>query len=97
MKQKINMAFYFTGRITQDMQKTDARLKAEVDEAINKYSQLDFGKVPREDVEANINDLRAWRGRVLGRYDTYKGNIYLDGFFKDADTMEVTICYCSDY
>lgn len=71
---------------------------------LERFYHGDFGKTPREDVAANIAELNAGTGRIIGRYEkahALKGDIMIIAYFSD-DTREsdfnyTTILYTNEY
>ena len=63
--------------------------------ALRQFSNNEWGKVPQEDKEANNADLRAGTGRILARYETPAGDIYIISY-PGTDTP-ATVLFCQEY
>lgn len=99
---KVNLNYILSGTITQEQ--TDPATREAIDKSIEKFSKLDYGKVPPEDVEANNNDLRSWAGRIIGRYSgPNETDLYFIGYPREPEEgqnerwIDVFITYVSDY
>lgn len=74
-------------------------------ECVNRFQAGDFGEVPAEDAEANMNELESGEGRALGRYKKahkLEGDIYINAYFSESNPGELDfnntmIMYCSEY
>lgn len=89
---------FITRRLNDDVADNEEMAKAVFD-ALRRFNNLDWGKVPEEDKEANNADLRNRDGHVLARYETPKGDIYLNLVFDEPsiNSDAVTIMYCEEY
>ena len=98
MEVKVN--YMLSGSIRHEIENPEAL--EYIENGISKFNNLDYGKVPQEDAEANNADLRAWDGRLLARYDGPRGtDLYFIGYPRQEDKKEnwidVFIMYVSDY
>ena len=91
----IERHFYIAAQINEVMAKHEGVAKA-VNEAIEQFNNNEWGKVPPEDKEANRADLRAREGRILGRYETPQGDIYIDMTF-NGEEEEAVIMFVKEY
>lgn len=64
-------------------------------DALRRFTFQDWGNVPVEDKEANDSDLRAGTGRILARYSTPPGDIYIISY-PGTDTP-ATVLFCNEY
>lgn len=89
---------FITRALNDDVADSEEMAKA-VYEAFKKFNKGDWGKVPDEDKEANDEDLRQRDGHVLGRYETPKGDIYINLIFDEPSIKSdcATAMYCSEY
>lgn len=89
---------FITRRLNDDVADSEEMAKAVFD-ALRRFNNLDWGKVPEEDKEANNADLRNRDGHVLARYETPNGDIYLNLVFDEPsiNSDAVTIMYCEEY
>lgn len=64
-------------------------------EALRLFSANEWGKVPAEDKEANNADLAAGTGRILARYETPKGDIYIICY--PGTDEPASVLFCREY
>lgn len=69
--------FYITASLNRRIGESPAMLKA-VTEAVKKFMKNDWGLVPAEDHAANNYELAHRCGRVLAKYFTPEGDIYIN-------------------
>lgn len=73
----------------------DADTKRALDGAIAMFMLFNWGNVPDDDKEANDKDLQEGKGRILGRYPTPRGDIYMISY--PGTDYPITVCFCDDY
>lgn len=74
-------------------------------ECVERFYNGDFGEMPEEDSELNIQELQSGEGHCLGRYKAkFKlvGDIYINSYFSeetpdDLDYNNTLVMYCSEY
>lgn len=88
------ISFTFTRKLAADMT-NDAATKTAVLDALRRFTRDDWGKVPQEDKDANDRDKAAGVGRVLARYETPGGDIYIISY--PGMDEPITALYCSEY
>lgn len=69
------------------------QLQGEIIAAYQKYIEGDFGVICEEDIEANEEAIKNG-GRILARYKTSCGDIYI---ITEADRSRTTILFCNEY
>lgn len=88
------MEFVITGGVNtaaEQNQDTAAAINA----AVERFFNRDWGNVPEQDKEANNADLAANAGRILARYETPDGDIYINYY---PGTLEpAVIMFCNEY
>lgn len=91
----IERQFYMTAFLNEKVAKSEAMAQA-VTEAVTRFNNGDWGKVCQEDKELNNEDLRTRCGRVLARYESPEGDLYISMYFhSDQDTA--TIMFVDEY
>ena len=74
-------------------------------ECLDRFYSGDFGEVPAEDSDLNIQELESGEGHCLGRYKPkFKllGDIYINSYFSeenpdDLDYNNTLVMYCNEY
>lgn len=84
---------YITRKLNNDIADNEDMAKA-VYKAIEKFNSGDWGTVPEEDKSANDSDLQSGSGRVLARYETPNGDIYIN---LTVSTKEAVLMYVEEY
>ena len=64
-------------RTLNDTAADNSKVAQEIVTAIRRFGRNDWGNVPDEDKEANDEDLKRRDGRLLGKYSTQEGDIYI--------------------
>ena len=90
MKQKI----LFTPAV-MDMANDEGEGEKAVYTAIRRFARHDWGKIPQCDKEANDSDLKAGSGRILARYDSPRGDIYIISY--PGTEQPPTVLFCREY
>lgn len=87
-----------TRHLNDDIADSEEMAKA-VYEAMQRFSNGDWGELCQDDKEANNQDLENRDGHVLARYKTPNGDIYINLEFDEAsmDSDVAMIMYCSEY
>lgn len=67
---------YITSRLNEAMNENKGTAAAVI-RAYNQFCSCDWGIVPDEDKASNYADLEAHEGRILARYKTPSGDIYI--------------------
>jgi hypothetical protein len=80
--------------IAKDM-KDDPEFAKDIEKAFSRYRNCDWGELGKSDKTAN-NEAIANPGsdRILARYATCKGDIYI---ITEADKSATTILFCDEY
>ena len=74
----------------------DRRMAKAVLSALGRFNRHDWGKLCDEDKALNDADLRARDGRVLAKYPSPQGDMYvIRDFYPDYDL--VTVLFCNEY
>jgi len=85
----IERQFYMTAFLNEKVAQSEAMAQA-VTEAVARFNKNDWGKICQEDKELNDEDLRTRCGRVLARYDSPEGDLYICmNFYSDMDSAVV--------
>lgn len=87
---------YITAKLNNDMANDEATAQA-VYKALKRFNSGDWGNVPQEDKDANNADLTRREGRVLARYDTPNGDIYINLSFEESGEDTALLMYCNEY
>ena len=90
MKQEI----LFTPAV-MDMANDEGEGEKAVYTAIRRFARHDWGKIPQCDKEANDSDLKAGSGRILARYDSPRGDIYIISY--PGTDQPPTVLFCREY
>lgn len=90
MKQEIRLT-----ATVMDMANDGAEGERAVFEAIRRFNRCDWGNVPQCDKEANDADLKAGSGRILARYESPQGDIYIISY--PGTDEPPTILFCREY
>lgn len=77
----------------------------EIVKCFEKHINGDFGILEQEDINANFEDIKNHNGRVLSRYETSKGDIYINTqneLYEIKDNKEIykiitMIMFCEEY
>ena len=81
--------FYMTAFLNEQVAKSEDMARA-VTEAVQRFNNGDWGKVPEADKEANNADLQARCGHVWARYDSPDEDICINlEFHPDHDIAVV--------
>lgn len=88
------IAVTFTRGLIDDMTR-DRAIKRAVLDALRLFAAGNWGKVPQEDKDANDRDKAAGVGRVLARYETPGGDIYITSY--PGTDEPVVVMYCREY
>ena len=70
------------------------KLHKEVTTALHRYLQGDWGSLCAEDKQMNDNAVKNNNDRILAKYPTCNGNIYI---ITEWDRSYTTILYCNEY
>ena len=84
--------FYITALLNRRITESPIMLKA-ITEAVKRFMRNDWGLVPEEDHAANDYELAHRCGRVLAKYYTPEGDIYINmdlGEFEDTAVIMFT-------
>ena len=89
---------FITRQLNEDVANDEAMAKA-VYAALERFTAGDWGNLCQEDKDANDADLEARDGHVLARYETPKGDIYINLVFDEPSIQSdaATIMYCNEY
>lgn len=89
---------FITRQLNEDVANNEDMAKA-VYEALERFTAGDWGNLCQEDKDANDADLEARDGHVLARYETPKGDIYINLVFDEPSIQSdaATIMYCNEY
>ena len=68
---------------------------AAIYDALRRFGAREWGDLSQEDKEANDRDLAESCGRVLARYETPSGDIYI--IFYPGSEEPATILFCDEY
>lgn len=71
----------------------DLRYHYEIQGYLHRYINGDYGDLCEEDLKAN-EDAIEYEMRILARYETSKGDIYI---ITEADRSCTTILFCDEY
>lgn len=82
-------------RLLHETMEKDPATKQAVMEALRLFAADNWGEVPQEDKEANDRDKAAGVGRVLARYNTPSGDIYINKYMGVDEPASVM--YCREY
>lgn len=87
-----------TRAVNYDMEK-DNQMKVAVLTALGKFLRGDWGKISAQDKKQNDLDQKARDGRILGKYSTNHGDIYITRIFDEPSVNAdvVTVMYCEEY
>ena len=88
------MDFVITAGVNAAIEKNPATLEA-VKQAVQQFNNKDWGIVPEEDKEANNADFAANTGRILARYTTPDGDIYINSY--PGTPEPAVIMFCNEY
>lgn len=86
------MDFVITAGINAAIEKNPGTLEA-IKQAVEQFNNCNWGKVPEEDKEANNADLAANTGRILARYETPEGDIYINAYPGTDEPAVIMFCY----
>lgn len=89
---------FITRQLNEDVAESPEMVLA-VRAAVERFNNGDWGDMCQDDIEANNEDLDARIGRVLARYPTPNGDIYINLNFDDPsiESDAALIMYCSEY
>lgn len=91
---------FMTQTINQTIKESEQFAK-EVTEALQRHFNNDFGNLPEEDIEANMKGIESdlLEDRVLSKYETCEGNIYIITELYQAEGMDIVtnILFCDEY
>lgn len=87
---KINCKFGITATVNEAVAKSEKMSKA-VYEAVARFVNFDFGKVPEEDSKRNAEDWLNRDGHILGRYSTPEGDIYINLEFAEIPEEDTAV------
>ena len=90
----MRIKFVVTAGLAAAME-TDPATNSAVLDALRRFTSGEWGELPQEDKEANDRDLLAECGRVLARYPTPSGPIYI--IYYPGSEEPATILYCAEY
>lgn len=88
------IAVTLTRRLAADMESDPAINRAVLD-ALRLFAAGNWGKVPQEDKDANDRDKAAGVGRILARYETPGGDIYITSY--PGTDEPIVAMYCREY
>ena len=88
------MELTVTRSLYTTMEKVPATKQA-VMEALRLFAADNWGEVPQEDKEANDRDKAAGVGRILARYKTPSGDIYINQY--PGSDEPASVMYCREY
>ena len=89
------MHFYMTSGIAQDVA-NDAMFALQVNEAIRRFKENDWGIGSGEDFELNVKALQDG-GRIMAVYPTKRGKIWIINDDAAAVEKTVTVLYPHEY
>ena len=77
----------------------------EISKCLQRHISGDFGKLCKQDIEANLQDIQNDEGRILSRYSTSEGDIYINTQTEAYDFQNekpifkkiTTILFCDEY
>ena len=97
IKEIKKMSLIATNVINMDM--NDAEFAAEIITCIDRHANNDFGDLGEEDVKANLKALKdnLKYDRILSRYTTSKGDIYIITEQHEDNEYVTTVLYCHEY
>ncbi len=72
----------------------NSSFRKEVSQALNRYVKGDWGNLSDDDKKANDDAVKDNNDRILAKYDTCCGDIYI---ITEADRSATTILYCDEY
>lgn len=97
IKEIKKMSLVTTNVINMDM--NDEEFAKEIIACVGRHANNDFGDLSEEDVKANLKALKddLKYDRVLSRYATSKGDIYVITEHRDGNSYLTTVLYCDEY
>ena len=73
-------------------------IRIEVTKAIGRFLKNDWGIIDKEDHRQNDIDLKERDGRLLAKYQTAAGDIYITRDFGDTEKEDIiTTMFCEEY
>lgn len=92
----MEIQFLITAHLSERVKASESMAKA-TDQAVKRFVLGDWGEVPPEDKEANNKDLKDRDGRVLARYKTPEGDIYINMEFYPTGENYACVMFCNEY
>ena len=94
----VDYQLFITKKLNNDIAEDEETAKA-VYKALERFNAEDWGELPEEDKEANNEDLRNRTGRILAKYETPKGFIYISLTFEDPELKNniAMLMYVNEY
>ncbi len=105
MEAKFDFGEVMTTKSISYHEKNNPAFHNEIVDCFQRHISCDFGIVCKEDKEANLEDIKNNEGRILSRYKTSQGDIYINTQmeaydFKDNEPIfkKITmIMFCEEY
>ena len=87
-----------TRAVGADMQESWEMQKSVIS-ALSRFHKKDWGEISDTDKKANDIDQKNRDGRILGKYATPKGEIFITRIFDEPSVNAdvVTVMYCEEY
>ena len=87
-----------TRAVAQDME-NDSNMAKSVISALSRFNKMDWGDVSEADTRMNNKEQKMRDGRILGKYTTPKGDIFITRIFNEPSVNAdvVTVMYCGEY
>lgn len=83
----------------------NAKFHNEIVNCFQRHIHGDFGKLKEEDINANLEDIKNHDGRILSRYETSEGDIYINTQYELYEVKDnkprfeiiTMIMFCDEY
>lgn len=92
MKFEIGKLF-MTRAVSEDMAE-NSQFAKEIHESMSQYKNCNWGTLCEEDKKLNDDAVKNGDDRILAKYKTCSGNIYI---ITEADRSMTTILFCEEY